>query len=331
VRRSVAAAGALLVLVLLVLGVRGCLNARAKNANKDYVREVGALVQESDQQGKALFDLLSSKGGRDQAVNVENTLNGFRVQSAQLVDRARDIDVPGEMKTAQRYLLETLEFRRDGLAAIADGLPTALGDQNRRQGTDRVTGQMQSFLTSDVIYSQRAYPAMRQALKEKDITGEVQVPTSQFVPDIRWLDPGYVSDQVSRIRTGKGGAAATGGLHGTGLASVSLGGQALTSGGSATAIKLGGNLQFQVQVQNQGDSTETDVTVRVTVGTGADAIDRDDRIDTIAAGETKTVTIPLDNQPPTGQNVPITVEVEPVPGEKKTDNNKQEYSAIFTR
>jgi hypothetical protein len=42
------------------------------------------------------------------------------------------------------------------------------------------------------------------------------------------------------------------------------------------------------------------------------------------------VTIPLTEQPPTGQNVPITVEVEPVPGEEMTDNNVQEFTVIFT-
>jgi hypothetical protein len=320
----------LLVLVLLILGVKGCLNSRSKNANKDYVREVGGLTQQSDQQGKSLFDLLSSRGGRDRAVDVTNTLNAFRVQSAQLVDRARGLDVPGEMKTAQRYVVETLEFRRDGLAAIADALPTALGDQDRRRGTQIAAAQIRAFDASDVIYSQRASPAMESALKDKGIADEVAVPKSQFLPDIRWLDPSFFSDQVSRIRTGSGARAATPGLHGTGLASASLGGQALTPGGSVN-ITLSGNLQFQVQVQNQGQGTETDVAVRTTIGSGADAIDGNGRVDTIAAGETKTVAIPVQGQPPTGQTVPVTVSVEPVPGERKTDNNKQQYSAIFTR
>jgi hypothetical protein len=71
--------------------------------------------------------------------------------------------------------------------------------------------------------------------------------------------------------------------------------------------------------------------VTVTVGEGGDAIKLDDVIDTIAAGEIVPVTIPLAEQPPTGQSVPITVEVEPVPGEEVTDNNVQEFSVIFTR
>jgi hypothetical protein len=260
-------------------------------------------------------------------VDVENSLNGFRVQSAQLVDRARDIDHPDELSTAQRYLLETLEFRRDGLAQVADALPTALGDQDRRQGTEQVTLQMQSFLASDVVYSKRFATSLAGELRKEEVTE--RIPRSQFLPDIDWLEPGFVSDRVARIRTGGGGEASPG-LHGNGLGTVSLGGQSLTPGGSAT-VKLSGDLSFQVQVANQGDSTETDVTVRVAVGRGGDAVEAEEQLDTIGAGETKTVTVPLRDQPATGQNVPITVEVEPVPGEEKTDNNEQTYSAIFTR
>ena len=64
--------------------------------------------------------------------------------------------------------------------------------------------------------------------------------------------------------------------------------------------------------------------VSVTVGEGGDADTQrgDDRHDRRRA-RPKTVTIPLTEQPPTGQNVPIKVEVKPVPGEKKTDNNTQ--------
>ncbi|HKF80465.1 MAG TPA: hypothetical protein VKB17_06535 [Thermoleophilaceae bacterium] len=331
VRRAIAAGVGLLVLILLVLGVRGCLNSRKDQAVKDYVGDVGALVQESDQQGRALFQLLSgSRGGREQAVDIENQLNQYRVQSAMLVDRARDTDHPGEVDTPQRYLLETLEFRRDGLAEIADGVPQALGDRGRRQGTDKVTADMQRFLTSDVIYSQRFVPNMQGVLDDRDLRGEVRIPRSQFLPDIQWLQPSFVGQRVSRIRTGRRGGPATPGLHGTGLGAVSLGGQAL-SPGSPASVQLAGNLSFDVQVMNQGENTETDLEVRVAVGRGGDAIELTGTLDSIAAGETKTVKVAMDQQPPTGQNVPIMVEVPSVPGEKKTDNNKQTYSAIFTK
>ena len=54
------------------------------------------------------------------------------------------------------------------------------------------------------------------------------MPSSQFLPNIQWLQPSYVSRQVSRIRTGSGSRdePAAPGLHGNGLGSVTLGGQA---------------------------------------------------------------------------------------------------------
>ncbi len=86
-----------------------------------------------------------------------------------------------------------------------------------------------------------------------------------------------------------------------------------------------------VQIANQGENTEEDVRVEVTIGRGGDAVRAEKTLDTIAAGETKPVEIPITDPPPTGQNVPITVSVAKVPGEEKLDNNKASYSAIFTR
>jgi hypothetical protein len=328
----VAAGAGLLALILLVLGVRGCLDARKERALKDYVQDVSSLTDRSDEQSQALFRLLSGPGGREQAVDIENSLNQLRLGSAQLASEGRKLDVPGDAKRAQRYLVESLEFRRDGLAAIADALPTALGDQERRQGTNRVTAQMQLFLASDIVYSQRFVPNLKGTLEDEELTDEVRIPRSQFLPDIDWLQPSFVGQRVTRIRTGRGGGkAAAPGLHGDGIAGVTLGGQPLSAGGGSTTVSLAEKLEFAVQVANQGENTETDVVVHVTIGKGTDAIELEDTLDTIAAGETKTVTIPLAEQPPTGQTVPVTVEVEPVPGEQKTDNNKQQYSVIFTR
>ena len=143
------------------------------------------------------------------------------------------------------------------------------------------------------------------------------------------MNPDFVADQIAGIR-GTDGGSATPGTHGNGLGTVSLGGVALTPGGSAT-VPLTSDIAFDVQVVNQGESTETDVQVQVTVGEGGDAIKAEDTIPEIAAGEAKNVTIPLSEQPPTGQNVPITVRVKPVPGEEVTDNNEGEFTVIFTR
>ena len=334
VRRGIAAGAGLLLLVLLVFGVRGCLNARKEQAIKDYVRDVGALLQESDQQSRGFFELMSgSAGGREQAVDMENQLNGYRVNAAQLVDRARDTDHPGEVDDAQRYLIETLEFRRDGLAEIADALPQALGDQERRQGTQTVTANMQDFLASDVIYAQRFVPNIQETLKDEDLAGEVRVPSSQFLPNIQWLQPSYVSqpggpDPHGQRRQGRARRAGPPRQRPRQRYSRRAGPDARRLGEHhARATTSSSTSRWSTRARTRRPTWRSGSR---SAGAG-DAIEVDGTLDTIAAGETKTVKVALDEQPPTGQNVPITVELAAVPGEKKTDNNKQTYSAVFTR
>jgi hypothetical protein len=330
VRRTIAIGGGLLVLVLLIFGFRGCLDARKERAMEDYVRGANELIKLSKAESSQLFDILSAPSDTDQTVNRQNQANALRVDAATLSDRARDLDVPDELSDANDYFVEALDLRRDGLAEVADQLPGALAQEERRNSTGRISDMMQVFLSSDVLLTARYRPKLQDALEEEQVEADVpSVNSLRFVEDIDWVNPDFVADQIAGIR-GTGGDSATPGLHGNGLGTVSLGGAALTPGGSAT-VPLTGDIAFDIQVVNQGDSTETDVKVQVTVGQGNDAIELEETIPEIATGEAKAVSIPLTKQPPTGQNVPITVRVEPVPGEEVTDNNEGEFTVIFTR
>ena len=329
VRRTIAIGGAVLLFILIVLLFRGCLDARKERAMEDYVRNANELVGLSKAESQQLFDILSAPSGEDQAVNRQNAANALKADSATLADRARDFDVPDELKSAQDYFLESLELRRDALSVIAAELPGALAQEERRSSTGRIAQMMQVLSASDVLLRSRYDVDLKDALEKEGINA---TPANDrqltFVTNLDWLQPDFVADQIAGIR-GSGGSA-TPGLHGNGLGTVSLGGVALTPGGSAT-VQLTQDTAFDVQVVNQGESTETDVVVTVTVGSGSDAIKAEETIDEIAAGEAKNVTIPLSKQPPTGQNVGIKVNVKPVPGEGVTDNNEAEFTVIFTR
>jgi hypothetical protein len=318
------------VIILLIVGLRGCLDARKERAFKDYVRDVGALVGESDQQSQALFDLLTRRGGSAADAQIENSLNDFRNQSARLVDRARSTDQPDELAGAHRFLVLTMELRRDGIAKIAEELPTAIADQgDRRQGTQQIAASIKNFLASDVIYETRVSTAVADALGAEGIGGQ-EIPRSEFLPDVDWLQPSTVADRVRSLGgSGDRGNAAPG-LHGNGISGAALNGKALTPG-TAVNVPLARELELTIQVANQGEHTETDVTVRAQIGRGGDALNGDATLDTIAAGETKPVDISIGGEPPTGQNVPVNVEIEPVAGEEKTDNNRTSYTVIFTR
>ena len=328
-RRTIAAGAAVLVFILLVVAFKGCLNARKERSMQDYVRNANELVDLSKAESRRLFDILRAPSDQNQAVDRQNQANTLKVDSATLADRARNLAVPGQFSTAQDYFVESLELRRDALSVVAQELPGALAQEERRSSTARIAEMMQIFNGSDVLMKYRYREALKDALDEEQVTATLPtVGALTFLDDIQWLQPDYVADQISGIRGSSG--TATPGLHGDGLGTVSLGGVTLTPGGSAT-VQLTRDTAFDIQVVNQGDSTETDVGVTVTAGSGSDAIKLEETISEIAAGEAKNVSIPLTSQPPTGQNVPITVNVKPVPGEEVTDNNKAEFTVIFTR
>ena len=333
VRRAIAVGGGLLLLFVFAWGVKSCREAQNEQAHKDYVRDVGAFVGESEDQSKALFGLLE-EGGQS-PVELQNTVNGYASEAAQLVDRAKDADRPGELDGAHRYLVEALEFRRDGLRGIASDLPRALGDRGE-QATENIAAQMQNFLASDVIYSQRFFPRLEERLREENLLDSEKPPQSAFLEDVEWLVPATVTDRIGRIGSGEGGGGGGGavepGLHGTGLGTVTVqpGGQELSEGG-ATQIKAAPNLSLGVQVANQGENDEQNVTVRVAIRGAGEPIELEERIPEIAAGQTRTVNVPLSRTPPAGQPVTIRIDIARVPGEETSDNNRGSFPAVFSR
>ena len=86
-----------------------------------------------------------------------------------------------------------------------------------------------------------------------------------------------------------------------------------------------------MKFQNQGENDERDVPVTVTVTGAGKPIKVRKTVDKTTAGQPAQVDVPLSQAPPAGTPVQIAVAVGAVPGEKTTDNNKQSYTALFTR
>ena len=336
-RRQFLAIGiGVVVVILLFLLIKGCASIRKENAYKDYVREVSADVQQSQQESDAVFGLLRKGTSSGQsAVDLQNNINGFRAEAAKLAERAKNRSVPGELSGANRYLVDTLQLRADGLGSIARLLPTALGDQGAGNAIRQIAAQNRLFDASDVLFTQRYLPQTFTAIKDQGLADNIPIPDvlshpKGFLPSIDWLRPTSVASQLTGTASTTS-SAATPGLHGTGLVAVTVqpSGKALSTAGT-TDIPATKGISFDVQIQNQGQNDEKNVVVKVTISGAGKPVSVEQQIDTIAAGETKTVSVPLPSLPPTGRPVTITVLTKPVPGEKKVDNNKQIYQAIFT-
>ena len=82
-------------------------------------------------------------------------------------------------------------------------------------------------------------------------------------------------------------------------------------------------------VQNSGDSQETQVEVTLTILQDPQ-IEKQQVIDIINPGETKTVTFRDFGELSFATSTMLQVTVEPVQGETNTGNNTAEYPVIFT-
>ncbi|MFL5877432.1 MAG: hypothetical protein ACJ76T_16335 [Solirubrobacteraceae bacterium] len=330
VRRVVAAVVGVVVVIVLIVLIQGCLSAQKEDDLKDYNSNVGKLVGQSDQVGDQLFKDLGRGGSNPQ--NLQAQVNALRGDAEQQVDAANKLDVPDDMKDAQRDFILALELRRDALTKIASELPAALSKQTSSSGPAiaQVTGQMQAFLASDVVYSLRVAPLVAKVLDDNGIGGQ-RIAQSRFLGDpLSWLDKQVVSQRLS----GAGGTStasgrAAPGVHGHSLDSVSVNGTDL-SPDSANRIAASPPPTFTVNYTNSGENDEKGVQIQVSI-TGAGApINLTKTADT-SAGESGSAELALTTAPPTGQPVTIKATVKPVAGEKKVDNNTQSYPAVFTK
>jgi CARDB len=320
-RRGLALGGGLVVLVLIVLGVKGCLDARANRELSDYARNVSQIVEETEQTSKAFFGKLEDPGDLT-VTDFVNEVNADRSAMDNYASRIDGLGAPGDMGSAQSKLELVYELRAAAMGEIADRMSTALGDAGAEKATAAIANQMQKLFASDVVYETVVRPEIDGVLADNGIT-DSDVPKSSFIPDddTSWLEESTVADALAAL--GGGGGSASPGSHGLGLVGVSVNGTELVEGGESSVI-VEEAAEVEVQVQNQGESTENDVSVAVSVD-GANQLEGD--ISTISAGEISTATIPL-TPTPTG-TVTLEIKVDTVPGEQISENNEASYTVTF--
>ena len=318
-RRGLALGAGLIVLVLIVLGVRGCLNARQNRALSDYSSNVTQIVEETEQRSKAFFDKLNDPGSLSVTEFVAE-VNADRSAMDSYTARIDSLNAPGDMGNAQSSLELVYSLRSSAMGQIADEMSTALGDVGADKATEKIAKQMRVLLASDVIYSSVTRPEINGVLADNGIEGD-EVPKSEFLPDgTEWLDETKVSTALGSISGST--SAETPGIHGLGLISTNVNGTELVPE-STTTVEAAETPEVEVEVQNQGESTENGVTVSVTAaGTTVQ-----ESIESIGAGETSSVIIPLTPTPK--GTVTLEVNVEPVPGETVSENNEASYTVEF--
>jgi len=324
-RRVIALGVGVLLIILLLLAVKGCLNARKERGFENYSSDLKSIVEQSNQLSSEFFNRLEDPPANTDPLNLEAQIASDRGSAEGLLQRVENLDVPDELSNAQTELVQAYELRRDALAGIADDIPTALGDEGRADAINRIAEDMRAFLASDVLFA-RAREDIDQVLADQGVAGEI--PDSVFLPEPvdRWLDHLQLTTVLS---TFAGTAGAADGVHGLALLSTSIDKTQLTADADTT-VSLGKDApSITVQVQNQGDQEEKEVTVSYSLSGGAAPLEGETTIARLDASGIDEASLTLDDLPEKG--VPLTLEVEvlPVPGEEVADNNAATYTVTF--
>jgi hypothetical protein len=313
--------GGLLLLILIVLGVKGCLDARKNRALSDYARNVTQIVEETNQTSKEFFGKLDEPGGLS-VTEFINQVSADRSAMDSYASRVDGLSAPGDMGHAQNALELVYELRAGAMDEIAEKMSTALGDVGSEQAMKEISLQMRRLLASDELYAAVVRPEIDGVLADNGIEGD-DVPKSIFLADeTRWLDEGEVSAALSSV-SGSSSSSSSSVVHGLGLIGTSVNGTELSSE-STTSVISEGTPEVEVEVANQGESTENGINVSVTVSGGSTL---SGTIDSIGVGESSTVSIPL-TPAPSGETT-LEVKVDTVPGEKISENNEASYSVVF--
>ncbi len=331
-RRLGAGAAVVVALLILIIGVKSCMNSQTTDQLKEFNRKASQLVTQSDSQvSKPFFKQIEGAASKA-PTDLQQKVNQLVLLAGDGVKQAKDLDAPDTLAGAKSDLIVSMELRQQGLTAIARDLQTAVSRNadDSKNAVDAIAGQMRAFDAADVIYTARVGTAIAKAFDDDGIavgTGGEQIADSNFLPDIKWLDPTFVTAQLSGNPAGAQGAI-TPGTHGHSLDTVAAGGTDLTPD-SDNSVAGSPPPAFAVTFTNGGTVDEANVTITVKVDGGPSPIVATKVVAQSKAGQQQTVQVPLASAPPLGQPVQVTVTISTVPGESNGDNNSQTYPVTF--
>jgi hypothetical protein len=319
---------AIAIVVAFVFWVGACQGKSTHDEYSSYATKVRTVAASSDALGREFASKLVS-GGLKQAA-LEQSLQQYAQQEQQEYDQAQQIRAPGPLRQIHQQLVDAIELRAKGLAALDDVL-TQWTSKNTSTTIAALATQAELLTASDVVWEQLYRLPATQQLKTQGVTGVV-IPKSVFVTNTELISArsfGVLLDAMKGASTG----GTPSGLHGSQLISVvaNPGGTRLSTS-TATTVKVSTDLAFAAAVEDSGNFQENGVVVHLTITAGSTTIKRTQTIQTITPKSQKTVSFGNFNLPSAafGNKATIKVDVAPVPGETNTSNNSASYTVFFT-
>ena len=326
---------AILIIVLLVFWIKSCQASSKSSTYKSYMSKVSEVASSSEQIGRQLSDTLLSPGLK--RAQVQSKIAGLARQEQLDVDRARAITPPGPLLSEHQAVIQAVQFRVSGLTGVADAIGAIPTTKSTTKSAAALASQLQRTLASDIIWSDSFKAPSDTELRRQGVNGTTDsggalVPDSKFLQNPALATVAATTTIVQRLK----GAAGNGGTQncpcGTELISLKMlpSGKELSTT-SQTTIIVTTSLAFQVTVKNSGNVQVFSVPVKLTVeqSKGGNIV-KTTKIGFLNSGDETTVT--FRNFPQVNFSTPATIKIEvsPVAGETKTDNNSADYPVIFS-
>jgi hypothetical protein len=319
---------AIAIVVAFVFWVGACQGKSTHDQYASYATKVKTVAASSNALGREFAAKLVS-GGLKQS-DLEQSLQQYAQQEQQEYDLAQQIRPPGPLRQVHQQLIDAIELRAKGLAALGDVL-TQWTSKNTSTTIDALAAQAELLTASDVVWAQLYQLPATQQLKAEGVTGVV-IPSSSFVPNTELISARSFGVLLNNMKGASTGGTPSG-LHGSQLVSVvaNPGATALTTA-TATTVKVSADLAFAATVEDSGNFQENGVVVHLTITAGSTTIKRTQTIQTIAPKTQQTVSFGNFNLPTAafGNKATVKVDVAPVPGETNTSNNTATYTVFFT-
>ncbi len=319
---------AILLVVLLVVWAQGCSNNHQRGAYQSYMRDMGTAGAGSAKIGGQLAELLTTPGKKE--ADMVSGLSGLIDNEKQVLAQAQKLHPPGPVRAEHDHAVEALQFRVSGLQGLRRAFEATAKSSDSVAAGQLLSSQAQRLLASDVIWSDLFKAPAEKELESRSVSG-VLVPSSAFATNTDLFTARFMT-QVSQRVHGASTGGQTSGIHGTNLESVKVvpSGQVLALAPGETTIKSSAGLGFAVAVHNGGGSQEVQVQVTLTIPASPTQIVKTATIAVIDPGTTQTVRFKDFPTIPIGSKTSVKVDVKPVKGEQRIDNNSAEFPIIVS-
>jgi hypothetical protein len=324
VRRAVALAALVVIIVLIALGVHSCQVSATNSALQDYTNSVSSLNAQSASNGKSLFTTLASAANASNASSVQNQINQVLANEKSVYNKARAMSVPDQVKGGNTWFLNALRLRVDGLTNIAREIQPALSTSATKANVASLAVETSRLYASDVLYKLYALPAIYGAMHAAGVRFS-PINGDQFVTNVQWTVPTFLAGYLHVNIPGAGPTKVAPGLHGHSLTSVQVDGTTLDTASTST-IPASPIPTFTLNFNNGGTNTETNVKCKVSIN--GSNVSGTATVPQTFAGKNAQCQVKLNAAPPKGtQSVVATIEK--VPGEKNISNNTNTYTVTF--